>query len=220
MLAYLKVGSGVLPTGVTPAVQNDTYSLVPEKTLAVSDPAKGVIANNTAVYGVTVMAAPTSGTLTLSANGTFTYVPNSGTTTDSFTYCANGTVSGATCSSGLIATVQISPAAVEGAGGITVNPDAYASNIATKIEVKGPGVLANDSDGAGYPLTVDITSIAPTGGNASALQVVGGTDGSFTAMATAPGTYTFTYKAKNPQGTVSASAATVTLTFRLPRTWW
>ena len=174
MLAYLKVGNGALPTGVTPAVQNDTYSLVPGKTLAVCDPGKGVIANDTAVYGVTVLAAPTAGTVTLSANGTFTYVPNSGTTTDSFTYCANGTVSGATCSSGLIATVQISPAAIEGAGGITVNPDAYASNVATKIEVKGPGVLANDSDGAGYPLTVDTTSITATGSNASALHVVGG----------------------------------------------
>ena len=33
---------------------------------------------------------------------------------------------------------------------------------------------------------------------------------------TSPGTYTFTYKAKNSQGTVSASAATVTLTFPPP----
>jgi len=38
-------------------------------------------------------------------------------------------------------------------------------------------------------------------------------DGAFSAVVPAAGTYTFTYKAKNSQGTQSASAATVTLTF-------
>ena len=70
----------------------DTYnSLVAGQTLTVSDPSKGVIANDTNVYGVQLLTAPTNGTVTLNPNGTFTYVPNSGTaTSDSFTYCANG----------------------------------------------------------------------------------------------------------------------------------
>ncbi len=38
-------------------------------------------------------------------------------------------------------------------------------------------------------------------------------NGGFNATVAAPGTYTFTYKAQNSQGTVSASAATVTLIF-------
>jgi hypothetical protein len=41
-------------------------------------------------------------------------------------------------------------------------------------------------------------------------------NGGFNASVAAPGTYTFTYKAQNSQGTVSANAATVTLTFPQP----
>ena len=125
-------------------------------------------------------------------------------------------MTGTTCSTGLVATVNIGAATIEAGSGITVNPDAYASNVAKRIEVKGPGVLANDSDAAGYPLTVDTTTVTPTGPNAGSLVVVPSADGSFTATATAPGTYTFTYRAKNAQGTASASSATVTLSFPLP----
>ena len=52
MLAYLKVANGALPTGAIPIARNDSYSVVPGKTLAVSDTAKGLISNDTAVYGV------------------------------------------------------------------------------------------------------------------------------------------------------------------------
>ena len=76
----------------------DTYnSLVPGNTLTISDPGQGVIANDTNVSGVQLLAAPAAGKVTLNSNGTFTYVPNSGTTADSFTYCANGSVTGTTC---------------------------------------------------------------------------------------------------------------------------
>ncbi len=67
--------------------------------------------------------APTHGTVTLNANGTFTYVPNAAATSDSFTYCANGTTSGTTCSSGLTATVTLGAATIEAASGIIVNND-------------------------------------------------------------------------------------------------
>src|SRR4029077_988099 len=91
MLAYIAVNGAVLPTaaGFGAAVANaDTYnSLVPGVTLTVSDPSKGLIANDVRVFGVSLLAPPGGGTLTLNANGTFSYVPNSGTTSDSFTYC-------------------------------------------------------------------------------------------------------------------------------------
>ena len=208
MVSYLQVNGGALPATVAAVARPDSYQLVPGKTLTVTDPARGVIANDTGVYGVAVTVAPTGSgsTLTLNADGTFTYVPGSGVTSDSFTYQANG-------ANGPTAQVTIAAATIEAPSGITVNPDAYVSNIAGKIDVKGPGVLANDSDGAGYPLTVDPTTIAATAG----LSVAVSADGSFSATTTGgPGNYTFTYKAKNSQGTTSASAATVTLTFPAP----
>jgi len=61
------------------------------------------------VYGVQLLTAPTGigSMFSLNADGTFTYTPGAGVATDSFSYCANGTVSGTTCSSGLTATVTL-----------------------------------------------------------------------------------------------------------------
>ena len=96
------------PSVNTNAVANpDNYFLVAGNTLSVAESARGVMANDIGVYGVQLLTAPTGGTLTLNANGTFTYVPNAGTVSDSFTYCANGTVTGTTCSTGLTATVTL-----------------------------------------------------------------------------------------------------------------
>ncbi len=65
--------SGALGTATANA---DTYNaLVAGQALTVSDPSKGVIANDINVYGVTLLAAPANGTVTLNKNGTFNYVP-------------------------------------------------------------------------------------------------------------------------------------------------
>src|SRR6059058_3937394 len=223
MLAYLSVNNAGLPAAAafTPAVARpDTYNaLVPAgNTLVVSDPGKGVIANDTNVNGVTLLAAPTNGTVTLNRDGTFTYVPSGTATSDSFTYCANGTLTTLTasgCSSGIVATVTLGAAAQEAATGITVANDSYTSATGprttspARLAISPPGVLANDRDAAGYPLTVDLTTVSAAG----AATVVMQPDGSFVATAAAAGTYTFTYHAKNSQGTTSASSATVTLAF-------
>jgi hypothetical protein len=51
------------------AVANpDTYAYAPGITLTVSDPGKGVIANDRNVYGVQLSTLPTSGTVTLYPN--------------------------------------------------------------------------------------------------------------------------------------------------------
>src|ERR1700722_13579986 len=102
MLAYIGVNGGTPPGGAgSTAVANpDTYkALVAGQTLTVSDPSKGVIANDVLVYGVTLLPGPTNGptngTVILAKNGTFTYTPSgTATTSDTFTYCANGTVTG------------------------------------------------------------------------------------------------------------------------------
>src|SRR5467141_2590006 len=126
MLAYLSInGAGAPVASATAVARADTYYSVVNCTAApcipvtVSDPGKGLIANDTNVFGVQLLAAPTGGTLALNANGTFTYTPNVGTGSDTFTYCANGTVTGTTCSSGITATVTLGAAPIEAATGIT-----------------------------------------------------------------------------------------------------
>src|SRR5437016_1104056 len=216
MLAYISINGAGAPA--SPAIANavaraDTYnSLLAGQTFTVSDPAKGVIANDTNVYGVQLLTAPTAGTLTLNANGTFTYVPSGTGTSASFTYCANGSVTTTGCSSGLTATVTLGPAALEANTGIVMNPITYTSTVATSLTINSPGVLSVDKDNAGYPLTV-----AMSAGNApvpsAGLTLSVDKSGAFKASVAAAGTYTFTYKAQNSQGTVSASSATVTLIF-------
>jgi hypothetical protein len=218
MLAYLSVNGSGLPgagsLGAAIAVADTYNSVVPGQTLAVSDVGKGVIANDTNVYAVQVKTAPTQGTLTLAANGTFTYVPNSGWSgTDSFVYQANGDPT-------IAATVTLGAAPIEAAGGITFNcPTAlsYTSKEATYIKVPPPGVLSCINDALGYPLTVDPASVLP----ASGLAVNMDKNGGFSASVGSAGAYTFTFKAQNSQGTVGSlaptatvsSPSTVTLTF-------
>jgi hypothetical protein len=243
MLAYIGVNGAGLPSapalGAAVAVNDSYASLVPCTAapcpgLTVSDPGKGVIANDTNVYGVHLLAAPTGGTVTLNTDGTFTYVQTAGTTSDSFTYCANGsvTVTGttATCSSGVTATVNLGAASVEAASGIIVGNKTYTSNLATALSIKPAGVLStpwdactptaanpcHDRDLLGYPLT-----IATSAGNAPvasagltlAVDANGGFNASVPTCTTATGcSYNFTYHAQNSQGTVSGPA-TVTLNF-------
>jgi len=223
MLAYISINGAGLPASpaLAPAVANpDTYnSLVPCATapcapFTVSDPSKGLLANDINVFGAQLLSAPTGGTVTLSANGTFTYVPNAGTTSDSFTYCANGTVIGTTCSSSITSTVTLGTATVEGANGITCTPPSYNATISTYIAVKTPGLLAGCKDAAGYPLTV-VTSTAPT--ITPAGTVLLDANGGFTAsLASAPITATsatFSFQVKNSQGTVIVSPVTATVNF-------
>jgi hypothetical protein len=204
MLAYISVNGAGLPaaSALASAVANpDIYnSVVPGQTLTVSDPGKGVIANDINVYGVKVYTPPAKGTLTLNTNGTFTYVPNAGWTGgDSFVYQANGT--------GPTTTVTLGAAPIEAAGGITVNNLTYTSKVATYLKIPPPGVLSVDKDAAGYPLTA--ANVVPVPGLLLNMDANGG----FFASVPAAGTYSFTYRAQNSQGTLSASAATVTLIF-------
>jgi hypothetical protein len=244
MLAYIGVNGSGLPvapgTGVfAAAVANaDGYLVVPGSTLTVSDPAKGVASNDVNVYGVKV-APPTScingapctlahGTLTLNGNGTFTYAPDStwgtsaspGTTaTDSFVYQANG--SGPTAIVTLNACTS-GNSCLEANTGIQVSDITYTSNVATSLSIKSPGILSVDKDSAGHPLIVAMSTVTPVAG----LTLSVDKNGAFNASVPTPGTYTFTYRAQNSQGTLSASGgsggagnvgiATVTLVFPQP----
>src|SRR5260370_19271135 len=164
MLAYIGINGSGLPSSpsivapgsvvANPDIYNSLTpcSATPCPAFTVSDPGKGLIANDVNVYGVKVstpagcsVGAPCAlphGTLTLNANGTFTYVPSgTGTTStpDSFVYQANGT--------GPTATVTLGAATIEAAGGIHVGPKTYTSNTATALSIKPAGVLSTPWDG-------------------------------------------------------------------------
>ena len=233
MLAYIGVNGAALPTvgaGVfTAAVANpDTYNSVVSCAtgaasciaLVVTDPSKGVIANDVNVYGVQLSTPPAAGTLTcnalpsnpvpgICANGTFTYTPNAGTSTDSFGYCANGAPAGTT---GLCTTVTLGASALAG-GKPVANAITYTSKMATFLKIPSPGVLSVDSDPNGLPLTVVTSSVAASG--TSSVTINMDPNGGFTASAPGAGTYTFTYMAQNSVGAQSAPA-TVTLVFPPP----
>ncbi len=202
MQAYLQVGGGALPAVATTAAANpDSFYLVSGNTLAVNDPGKGVIANDVGVYGVQVLAAPSAGTLTLNPDGTFSYVPNAGTTSDSFTYQANG-------SAGPTATVTLTPCTGTCLGDApTANADSYSSNIASRLQVSPPGVLGNDRDPSGLPLKAMLASA----GTCASVQL--NTDGSFIATSASGVPCAFSYNAVNSQNTSSAASATVDVNF-------
>ena len=213
MLAYIGVNGSQPPSAPSlgSAVANaDTYnSVINGQTFKITDPGQGVLANDVNVMGVQVVpGSVVGGTLTLNANGTFTFAATADT--GSFQYCGNGATSGPAC-----ATVTLSAAPAESAGGITLRPDAYESTLANSITIKSPGVLANDTDASGYPLTVVTTGTNPFNPS-DGLTVSVDASGSFTAAASAPGPYTFSYNAKSSRGTVTTVPATVTLVFPTP----
>jgi hypothetical protein len=233
MLAYISVNGSGLPAvtagaGFGAAQANpDGYasiaacaggsaSCIP---LVITDPSKGVIANDVNVYGVMVSTPPTSGTLTctavpgnpvpgICANGTFTYTPTVTTTAwagDSFGYCANGAAAGTT---GLCTTVTLGASSLTGAP--VANAITYTSEMATFLKIPSPGVLSVDSDPNGLPLQVLLSSVTPSG-----VTINMDPQGGFTATAPSAGTYTFTYMAQNSLGAKSG-LATVTLIFPPP----
>ena len=210
MLAYIGINGASLPAGASAiaVARADVYNaLVAGTPLTVSDPSKGLMANDSYVYGVKLLQAPAFGSVTLNENGTFSYVPTGTATTDSFSYCANGTVTAGVCSSGITATVTLGASNIVDSG-ITCTASSFNANIATYLAIKTPGVLANCRDAANLPLTVATSTIVPTG----LTSVIADANGGFTAVAPSAGTYNFTFQAQNSLGTLSAPT-TVTVVF-------
>ncbi len=186
----------------TPVAANESYSINEDTPLNVA--AAGVLANDSDVDGnpltAVLVSGPASGSLTLNANGSFSYTPNANFNgTDSFTYRANdGTINSN------VATVTITVNAVNDAP-VAAN-DNYSTNEDTPLSVAAAGVLANDSDVDGNPLTAVLVS-GPANGSLTL-----NADGSFsyTPNANFNGSDSFTYRAND--GTANSNLATVTIT--------
>ena len=174
MLAYITtqvpdpLGSQLPTSGVTATAVPDSYSLVSGNTLTVSDPSKGVLANDIGIYGAKVVGAVPAGLTTFNADGTFTYTGAPIT----FTYCGNGAISGAACAT---VTIAACTGACRGTAPVASNVQ-FRSNVASRYLSPPPGVLgSNVSNPSGHPLT------ASGGGGGVTVNP----DGSF--VATGPG---------------------------------
>lgn len=153
-----------------------------------SDPLTAVLASS-----------PSHGTLTLDSDGSFTYQPNANYHgADSFTYKAND---GELDSEA--ATVSITINSVNDAP--TAADDNYSGTEDTLLEVAAPGVLENDTDVDGDPLSASVDDNATNG------TLILNADGSFsyTPAENYCGEDSFTYEVADGSG--GTASATVTL---------
>ncbi len=191
-------------TNRPPTADSDFDSVAENTPLNVAAP--GVLGNDTDPDGDLLTAVlatgPANGTLTLDPDGAFSYTPQTNFNgTDSFTYRAKDP-SGAQSSP---ATVTITVTPVNGAP-VALN-NSYTANEDTPLNVAAPGVLGNDTDPDGDPLTA-VLATGPANGTLTL-----NTNGSFayTPQINFSGGDSFTYRAKDPSGAQS-SPATVTIT--------
>ncbi len=181
------------------------YSWTTNEGTPLSKAAPGVLLNCWDPMGFPLTASPLTnpahGTLVLNGTGAFTYTPTAGYYgADGFTYQATD----------LYATSAI------GTVSLTINPlptavnDQYYTNMNATLTVPKPGVLANDLDASGNPLTV-IKQSNPSHGTLTL-----NSDGSFTYVPATgySGTDTFTYLVNNTFG--NSNTATVSITVNAP----
>ena len=200
-----------------PVANPDSYAASEDTLLTVAAP--GVLGNDTdpdvgtQLTAVLVTSVPAAaGTLTLNANGSFTFRPASNFSgVTSFTYNArdNAAPPG---QSAAPATVTITVAAVNDAP--VAVADSYETNENVALTVPAAGVLANDTDAENGALTAELVRIAPGSGTLSLSP-----NGSFSYSPAAgfSGTATFTLSSgrkRRRRPLPSAAAATVTITVR------
>ncbi len=164
-----------------------------------------MLANDTDPDGDTLTAVldngPANGTLTLNPDGSFIYTPTSTFSGgDSFTYHANDGTANSNTVTVTLTVINTNDAP------LSVNDAYFINEDSTLTIAPGSGVLANDTDPDGDPLTAVLVTPPANG------TVVLNPDGSFvyTPDADFSGSDSFTYRAND--GTTNGNLATVNLT--------
>ncbi|MFO0820242.1 MAG: Ig-like domain-containing protein [Pirellulales bacterium] len=193
----------VAPVADAPLSAADAYSIDEDGVLTV-DAAGGVLVNDTDADGdmlsASLVAPPTNGTVTLNADGSFSYTPNANFTgVDTFTYIANdGGLDGEVTS----VTIEVAPVAdapLSATDAYSIDEDGVLT-----VDAAG-GVLVNDSDADGDMLSASL--VAPPANGTVTLNA----DGSFsyTPNANFTGVDTFTYVAND--GGLDGEVTSVTI---------
>ena len=185
-----------------PLATDDSYSVDEDATLNVAAP--GVLANDSDADSdpltAVLQAGPSNGNLSLNADGSFSYTPDPDFNgADTFTYRANDGLANSN-----LATVTL-----------TINPindlptafdDGFSTVVNTPLTVSAPGVLSNDVDVDGDPLTAALVDDVNNG------ILTLNADGSFdyTPNLDFLGDDSFTYTASD--GVADSNVATVTIT--------
>jgi VCBS repeat-containing protein len=185
-----------------PVALNDAYATAEDSPLTI--PAPGVLANDSDADGDPLSAVldtgPAHGSVVVLAIGSFVYTPAANFNgSDSFTYHAND---GSASSN--VATVTLTVNSVNDVP-VAVD-DGYSTDEDTPLTIAPPGVLANDSDVEGDPLSA-VLNVGPAHGSLTLAA-----DGSFvyTPGANFNGTDSFAYRASD--GSTGSNIATVTIT--------
>jgi VCBS repeat-containing protein len=195
-----------LPTTVTitiganraPVALDDSYAVPEDGTLSVA--AAGVLVNDSDADNdplqAVLVAGPAHGSLTLGADGSFTYTPRANFNgADSFTYSVSDGIAGSN-----LATVRITVVAVDDAP--VARDDTYTMAEDGRLDVAARGVLANDRDVDGDAVSAILVA-GPAHGTLTFAA-----DGSFSYAPAANfhGVDSFTYRAGG------GNTATVTIT--------
>lgn len=162
----------------------------------------GLLTNDIIAAGATVTvelaSSPALGQLTLAADGGFRYVPNGTAGTDRFRYriVADGVRSAAAEVTIAVIDFNEAPVAVD---------DHYAVDQGSTLVVHAPGVLRNDSDPDGDPLTARAVSSPVVG------TLVFQASGGFTYAPPAgfTGQVNFIYEISDPRGLRAQAAVTI-----------
>src|SRR5207249_3877468 len=180
----------IRPMNHAPVAANDSFATDEDTALTVTAPG-GLVTDDRNGDGngktAVVVTGPSHGTLTLNANGSFTYTPAANFNgSDSFTYKANdGLLDSNVATVGLtIRPVNDAPLAVN---------DTFATDEDTALTITPPGVLGNDTDVDGNSLTAAVVT-GPGHGTLTLSAEEGTTD---TPAATFNGSHSFTPKASN-----------------------
>jgi VCBS repeat-containing protein len=194
----------VININFPPVANDDAYSVDEDGVLTVVAVA-GVLDNdvdpNDDLLTATLVSDASNGSLQLNSDGSFTYTPEANFFgTDAFTYRAGD---GEFTTAATTVTITVDP--------VNDAPVAVGENYEVAIDkpfnVAVPGVLANDSDVEGDPLSAELVDDVATG------QLTFNSDGSFSYTAPATeGAVTFTYRAHD--GAVFSNVVTVTLNVR------
>jgi hypothetical protein len=185
-----------------PAAKPDSYRVFVNGALTIGATA-GVLANDTdpqnAALSATLVSGPAHGSLTLNADGSFTYTPNAGFFgPDSFSYSAQRP--GAMSSPATVTINVVNQLPVVQAVSYQVNENA-------SLKISAPGILANAVDPQGYLMWAVVVRKPAHG------RLVLSPDGQlvYTPAKGFSGKDTFTYQVHDAYGVSAVATATITV---------